>query len=165
MKKMLLRNQQQASGCENRKPTLHWREGAVGEAGTRAASPPSTPRGFLSSALEAVSSPRLLYLYSHSLWRPDESSVTHLKYPEHSISSYLTLASWETFSLKTRLCTIIYSNNHSFNGLICYPFILFHVPFTSSKLNIKLPQPIKYRGKKLIFNSFSVNFDRIYNIY
>ena len=31
MKKMLLRSQQQASGCENRRPALHGREGAVGE--------------------------------------------------------------------------------------------------------------------------------------
>lgn len=120
---------------------------------------------FLSSAPEALPSPRWLYLYSHPLWRPDESSVTHWKYPELSTSNYLTLASSERFPLKTRLRTIIYSNNHSFSGLICYPFILFHVPFTSSKLNIKFPQPTKYRGKKLIFNSFSLNFDRIYNIY
>lgn len=128
-------------------------------------SPPSTTRGFLSKALEALSSPRLLYLYSHSLWRPDESSVTHLKYPEHSISSYLNTGIFRNIFFKDKAVHIIYSNNHSFNSLISYPFISFHVPFTSSKLNIKLPQPTKYRVKKLIFNSFSLNFDRIYNIY
>lgn len=31
MKTMLLRNQQQASGCGNRRPALHWREGAAGD--------------------------------------------------------------------------------------------------------------------------------------
>ena len=123
MKKMLLRNQQQASGCGNRRPALHLREGAAGDGQVLG----QWARRVLPEVSEQCSRSTpfstLVIFILHSLWRPDESSVTHWKYPEHSISSYLTLGSSERFSLKTRLCKIIYSNNHSFNGLNCYPFV------------------------------------------
>lgn len=68
-----------------------------------------TPQGFLSNALEAPSSPRLLYLCSHALWRPNQSSTTHLKYPEHS---GVTLATSETFALNTDYAQSFIQQSH-----------------------------------------------------
>lgn len=45
-------------------------------------------QGSLSSSLHTLPSPHVLYLFSHRLWRPSESSTTQLKHPEHSTLAF-----------------------------------------------------------------------------